>query len=54
MSDDMERALHLRRMQAHFERQKEAALDDAGKRDASRQIVKAAMEITRITGAQPK
>jgi hypothetical protein len=55
MSDDMDRARHLARMSQHYEKLRQEALDDNGRKDASRQGVKAAQEIARLRGgAKPK
>jgi hypothetical protein len=53
MGADSERAEDLRRSLAHFDAQKAAALDDNGRKDASRQACKAVGEIRRVTGAKP-
>jgi hypothetical protein len=54
MSEDMERALHLRRVLAHLEKQKAEAKDDAGRLDASKAIAKTAQQIIMHQGGRSK
>ena len=54
MSADKERADALKKSCEHFDANQAQALDDNGRKDASRAGVKTSMEITRISGAKAR